>query len=625
MGREKKAKTPNPERKGLEAPAGGKGHIYSKPIVHVLLIALLGALVYSNTFDVPFVYDDDVFIVDNPIVKDLGYFLSPSEASGFEQYGSLRNRYVGYLSFALNYRMNGLDAAGYHMVNLAVHILNALLVFWLVRLAFKTPFLSAGRGNMENMGGAAFLAALFFVSHPLQTEAVTYVFQRLASLAAFFYLLSLVAYIKSRLSAGRASGYAFYAASLLSAVLAMKTKENAFTLPVVMVVFEFMFFEGGIKKRAIRLSPMLLMLFIIPTALMDAERPLGEIMGNLSSATRGYEAFSRTEYLLTQFVVMVTYVRLLFLPVNQNFDYDYPVFESMLDPRVLLSLSFLLTAFGLSLYLLCRSLRGNTVLRLIPFGIFWFLITLSVESSVVPLPTIINEYRVYLPGVGVAMVVAAAAAFILKKRGGANLRRLVVASLVLVTVVCSFLTYQRNAIWRSEVSLWEDSVAKSPGKARPHAHLGGAYARAGEHEKSKGEFLAALGINPDYAYAHSNLGVLYEGERRYEDAAGEYRKALEIFPDFAVARFNLASVYGKFGMYQRAEEEYLAAVGIDPGYAEAHNNLGVLYFRTGRYEEALREFKEALRLKPGSGDFMGNLERAYKKMGDPSTSPGRSP
>src|SRR3972149_6709659 len=177
----------------------------NKPHVYLLLIVVLGLLSYSNTLGAPFQWDEQTYISENPIIKDLSYFADLSKAKGFEQYSAVKNRYVGYLTFALNYKFGGLDVRGYHVVNIAIHILNAMLVYFLATLTFKTPFLKDS-SIKEKSPLIALFSALLFVSHPIQTEAVTYIFQRLASLMAFFYLLSLVLYIKWRLSSSGHSG-----------------------------------------------------------------------------------------------------------------------------------------------------------------------------------------------------------------------------------------------------------------------------------------------------------------------------------------------------------------------------------------------------------------------------------
>ncbi|MBI4824045.1 MAG: hypothetical protein HY805_07445 [Nitrospirae bacterium] len=127
--------------------------LVSKPIIHLCLIALIGILSYSNTFNSPFQWDEKSFIAKNPIVKDLSYFLEPSKAKGFEYYGAFKGRFIGYLTFALNYKLHGLDVTGYHVFNISIHILNAMLVYFLVALTFRTPYLSNPPSSPFNKGG----------------------------------------------------------------------------------------------------------------------------------------------------------------------------------------------------------------------------------------------------------------------------------------------------------------------------------------------------------------------------------------------------------------------------------------------------------------------------------------
>lgn len=244
----------NFKNRDLEPPSIPKTGLLQKSIFHIISIIVIGLLAYSNTFHVPFHFDDTYNIIANYKLKDLNNFWPPS--------GS---RWAGFLTFALNYHFGGLDVVGYHIINLAIHILNAILVYWLVILTFKTPFFSNQQSAVSNQKKQTLIypftylplfIALIFVSHPIQTQAVTYIVQRFTSLATMFYLLSLVIYIKFRSQQSAISGqqklpatrYTLYAVSFLSAILAMKTKEIAFTLPVVIALYEFMFFEGNIKR-----------------------------------------------------------------------------------------------------------------------------------------------------------------------------------------------------------------------------------------------------------------------------------------------------------------------------------------------------------------------------------------
>ncbi|MBI4691537.1 MAG: hypothetical protein HY754_14925, partial [Nitrospirae bacterium] len=371
------------------------------PIFHLFLIAIVGFLAYSNTFHVPFVFDDVHNIVENFFIKNPGNFIEPSKAKGSQLYSFFKSRYIGYLTFALNYRLNSLNVTGYHIFNLTIHILNAILVYWLVTLTLKTPAFSyqlsaisyqdhkedekIRRWEDKNFSSSqvlnfstsiALFSALIFVSHPIQTQAVTYIVQRFASLATFFYLLAIVMYIKFRIHDTKKmhdAGYTIhdkenptacimdrescivsrascimYLASLFSAVLAMKTKEIAFTLPIVIILYEFMFFtesrftihdsrftvHDSRFKRILYLIPIFLTMLIIPLTLIDIGIPAGELIEDVGKVTKGNTTLTRWEYLFTELRVVVTYIRLLFPPGNQNLDYDYPVYSSFFNPPI---------------------------------------------------------------------------------------------------------------------------------------------------------------------------------------------------------------------------------------------------------------------------------------------------
>ncbi len=225
------------------APVG----FLERPLFQGMILTILAILAYANSFHVPFVLDD-VWITGNSVIHNLPGFFT---ADGYDEFP---NRIVGYFTLAINYRFGGENVTGYHAVNLAIHITNALLVYSFVQLTFKTPLFTTPDPEFAIHHSPftihrflPFLIALLFVCHPLQTQAVTYTVQRLTSLATLFYLATLVLHIRWRLSlvAGAAiasrSILPYYFLSLLMAVLAMKTKEIAFTLPLVVLLYEFSF------------------------------------------------------------------------------------------------------------------------------------------------------------------------------------------------------------------------------------------------------------------------------------------------------------------------------------------------------------------------------------------------
>jgi tetratricopeptide (TPR) repeat protein len=593
----------------------GPNRILNRPLIHFLLIAVLGMVVYSNTFDVPFHFDDRKFIVDNPFMKDFSYFFDPSGVDTMTERLNLstevarlfKNRPVGYLTLWASHRLVGLEVQGYHAVNLAVHIINAILVYLIVLLTFRTPLLEG-----SSLKGHSHLIALFsgflFVAHPLQTETVTYIIKRVVLLASMFYLASTAAYIGSRLSKGKVR-YGLYALALLFAVLGMKTKENVFTLPVAIGLYEFMFFRDGIKGRLLRLAPLLLTMLIIPLEY------IGQVTGGglsavLDSATRYPNAPPRLDYLIAQFSVVVKYMLLLLVPAGQSVDHWHSVYDSFLEPAVLISILFLLSFFGIGLYLYKRSRVGERALRIAAFGIFWFFLTLSVESSVLPIGIVMAEYRVYLPSFGI-FILASSIPFMAT---GPN-TRIYLAALALVVIVFSSASYARNRIWHDEFSLWMDVVEKSPVNVRGHNNLGNAYRNRGLHDRAIEHYRIALSLNPDFEEAQYNIGNTYNDQGLVEKAMEHYRKVLSLDPDHAEAHYNLGLVYFNKGMLGEALEHNLRALNLKPDYAEAHVNIGCVYGSKGLLDKAVEHLETALSLNPDYSEAHYNLGLAYFNKG----------
>jgi protein O-mannosyl-transferase len=599
--------------------------LLSRRFFVLLLIALCAVAAYANTFHVPFIFDDRNSIRDNPVIRQLGnFFLNPIG------YGSYPTRYVGYLSFALNYRLGGLDVTGYHVVNLAVHICNAFLVYALVLLTFRTPFFRSGKSEVEGRNSErtarnsqpetrnfiALFAALLFAVHPLQTQAVTYIVQRLTSLMSLFYLLAVVLYAWMRVSGDgpRWKGPALYLGSLAAAILAMETKENAFTLPVVIALYEWLFFRGVAGKRILRIIPFLATMLIIPLGMLDLHKPVGAVLSEVGAVTQHKSLLSRPEYLFTEFRVIVTYLRLLVFPAGQNLDYDYPLYRSFFAPPVFLSFLLLAALAGLAVYLTYRSKSSSpgtpdpnsaaasfhsATLRLAAFGIFWFFLTLSVESSVIPITDVIYEHRVYLPSAGAFIAAAALVTTLVGRYAGRTGRKAGLCVAMAVVVVLAYATYQRNKVWHSGISLWEDVVAKSPLKSRGYNNLGAALNDAGRTEEAIAALDRALAINPDHTEAYYNLGrifLAYPG--RIGDAITLLKKAIELDPDYVDAYVNLAAACNKGGKPAEAVKVAEEAIARSPGRPDAHFNLGVAYVLTGNTDGAAREAAVLRRLDP---------------------------
>lgn len=556
-------------------------------LVHSLVIIAVGLAVYANTVNYPFVFDDILYVLKNPLIKDFQYFGDTSKADNAVMNKNIRNlfrtRVVGHFTLALNYRYGGLDPTGYHVFNILAHLANALLVYWLVLLLLRTPFFGPRNASEDLNRMAALLVSLLFAAHPVQTGAVTFITQRFTSLATLFYILSFAAYLKWRLSeepaaapVKRFSSGLFYVLSVVSAIVAMKTKEISFTLPLMIAACEFMFFEGRAKQRLVRLIPHALTMFIIPFTVLRSANSAVEITRMGDSAAGSANVVSG--YLFTQFRVIVTYIRLLFVPVNQNLDYDYPVYKTFFAPEVYLSFLFLALVAGAAVFIFFLSAKreqpGRGWLRLSAFGTLWFFAALSVESSFIPLLDVIFEHRLYLPSIG--FFIAAVSGVMLLKTKAKRIKysdEVIAALLIAVVMALSAAAYERNLIWRDEERLWRDVLEKSPGKVRPRFNLANYYDAQGLTDKALEEYRGILRIDPNCVEVHTNIGALYHNQGRIDEAIAEYKAALSASPDFAAAHNNLGAAYEAQGRLEEALKEFYAAIRLDPNLTTAQDNF----------------------------------------------------
>lgn len=562
-------------------------------LLSALLIVSLGILIYSNSLNNAFHFDDMFFIVDKPEIRELGNLPAIWHAHSHPA------RFIAFYSFALNYHFHQYQVFGYHLFNLAVHLLNAILVWWLVRLLFMTVRLRNDPLNQFKEWIALF-AALIFVSHPLQTQAVTYISQRFASLAALFYLFSVCMYLKGRLGQSRQT-VPFFCAAALSALLGMFTKQIVFTLPLALIMIELMMVRKGRIQWPVLLCVGVFLLVVPGIFAFD---PSILNIQHLSESHDG-DRLNPLNYFLTQMPVLITYLRLLVLPFGQNLDYDFPAYNSFFHPNVFVS--FLILA-GLLIWSF-KLLRSN---RLLAFGLLWFFVTISVESTFITIKNVIFEHRMYLPMAGLAVFISVAVFTLMQKK------RTAVVFLSVIVAAFGLLTYQRNFIWRDGVTLWTDVVKKSPQKARPHISLAIAYIQDERYDEALAQLNTALALDPNAYKAYNNRGLVFSKKGLYREAINEYDRAIQLKPDNPVTYNNRGDAYRELGQDQAAYDDYAEAIRINPYYAQAYINRGVFYGKNNDLELALADFTVAIRINPTLPESYNNRGIVYqqKKMYD---------
>ncbi len=539
---------------------------------HLLPVAgilLLGLLAYSNSLRGDFVFDDLRQIRDNPVIRDLGKFLWSGAGYRFSP-----NRFVAYLTFALNYRFGGLAVFGWHAVNLAIHLANALVLYALVVSAFRAPRI-AGSGLAASARAVAFSAAALFVTHPLQTQAVSYVVQRLTSLAALFYLLAMLLYLRWRLlqeAGGRGPlRAATYLGAVAAALLAVRTKEIAFTLPAAALLLEAALFGRPDRRRLLAMVPFAAAALWIPATLLLQQRTSGHLLSDVDAVSRlQATGVSRLDYLRTQLVVVARYLRLLAWPTGQDADPDLRLVLSLREPGVFPALLLHLGLLGAAAWAWRRTSPGaarplDPAARLAAAGILFFYVALSVESSLVPIADLMFEHRAYLPSAGFFAAVAVTAALALRAlRPSRSPGRVLVALALACALPLGFATLLRNRVWWTEIAFWTDVAARSPAKARARFNLATALVQRGREEDGVLELRRTLAIDPGWTEARIQLGGVLMLLGRYPEAEPELRRAVTEKPAEPEALFDLAELLWRTGRREEARDWYRRFLGVAP-------------------------------------------------------------
>lgn len=574
-------------------------------VLFILLLSALSIAAYSNSFQVPFALDDFVNIINKKSIRLFSPDVEGIVRAASE--GQSGTRWLPNLTLALNYYFGGADVWGYHLVNLGIHLACALTLYLLCLTTLRLPALCQNTGGQA--GEIAMAAALLWAVHPLQTNAVTYLVQRMTSLSALFFLAALLCYARGRLRAPSDWHRSlFFGAAFLFGMMAIISKENALMLPLMVLGYELFFIrpvqvdDRGKFKLLAWVGGALTIIFLL-AALFLGRETISTILAGYA-----YRPFTLGERLLTETRVIFLYLSLLLLPLPSrlNLNHEIAISHSLFNPP---QTALALLGIAALIMLIPWTFNRN---RLFSFALFWFLGNLLIESTIVPLE-LVYEHRLYLPS-AFLFLSGASLLFSLQRAQPWFLR----TACLLIAILLALWTWQRNQIWASSITLWADVVAKSPGLARGYNNLGVAYHDAKNFRAAQDMFEKAIKIDPESRIAYVGLASMYITQNRLAEAEQILRTALtkETFLNPARIYHYLGVLYRKTGRYQEAIESSRRALQLDTENLEPMLNLGIVYEEMGDYARADAAFAEALRLGLNdSVDLYNNWGIAVFKMG----------
>ena len=585
------------------------------------ILVLAVVLCFSNGASGPFVMDDHGNIVGNEGLDS--FFPDPTRSRL-----GLR-RAIGHMSFALNYRLGGLNVKGFHWLNIAIHALATLVVFGIVRRTLELDSIDQRFRSASTWIG--FSVALLWALHPLQTASVTYIVQRLEAMMGLFYFLTLYCMLRGATCPRKQRTRLWYAAGVVAFSLGIGSKEVIATAPIVLLLFDRVFLSETWKDVLGRRWGFYLSLL---PALIWLAYLISPAYDNPFPGKSGVEGASVTawEYVRSQSGVILHYLRLVVWPVGLCFDYAWPVATSW---------QAIVLPGALIVAMIAASITALWWLPWVGFLSVSFFLILAPTSSIMPIKDLCFDHRMYVPLAPITiLLVACLYAWILRRvpqrhrRTAAtrDSRWTLVGVCSVLSLVLGILTIQRNQDYQSLFSIWSDTVTKAQHNTRAHVNLGNAYLgqahrmipgtdeATAAYVRARDCYSQAIRISPTDAMAFNNRGRVHSELKNTELALADFSRAIELNPGSARALHNRGTLYADMNEYERAVADLTRAIDLKPnGAPDSLLTRGSALFNLRRFAEAADDFSRALELDPSSWETMinrGNTYRIMKRYGD---------
>lgn len=549
-----------------------------KSVIFIILIIILGFTIYSNSLNGAFIWDDTGLIKDNVYIKNWSGLSQVFTKNIWAGIGDISAVYrpLQMVTYIADHSLWKLDARGYHLTNILLHLSAALALYWFINVLFNSQIL-------------ALFSSLLFIAHPVHVEAVSYISGRADPLVTIFILISFVFYLKFL----QAKRKADWVVALLSFIFALLSREIALIFPVLVILYHYAFKKKFEIKQfwpllgiagiyiALRLIFMNTVLYDIPVETTFIQR-------------------------LPGFLVAITnYTRILFWPSNLHMEYGNILF-SFLAPKAI-------AGFGIILLLLICALRSKDSNRLVFFSIFWFILALLPVSNLYPINSYMAEHWLYLPSIGFFIILGKLFTSMYEKD---KFRFIALGLLICLVSIYSCLTIKQNSYWRSESSFYKRTLKYAPWSSRAHNNLGLFYSKSGNKNEALKEYFKAIEFNPGFAYAYRNLGDVYCDIGNSAQGIKMYLKAIQINPRYAEAYNNIGNTYISLGRNAEGVRYCQLALKFNNSLSAAYYNLGNAYYNLGEKDISMEMLKKSILLAPDYVEAYNDLASGYAQTGN---------
>lgn len=570
-------------------------------------------VIYANSFQGAFQFDDKINIVENKniFLESLDWTQIKGTFYGVD--GRHINRPLAFLTFGLNFYIHKLDVFGYHVINFAIHYLAAVFLFLFIFRTLNLPKLRQDYGHISY--SIALLSAIFWAASPVQVTAVTYIVQRMASMAGLFYILSMFFYLKGRTADKPWRSILYWGLCIVFALMSIGSKENAVLLPISIWLYDLLLIQGVTRENLIKnvkiLAPLVFVFAVVGFWYVDIEH-------YLSGDAYAHRPFTLAERLLTEPRVVIFYISLLLYPVSSRLTliHDIPLSTSLFSPwDTLPAIALIVFLIAVAAYLSKRK-------PFLAFCVFFFFLNHVIESTFIALE-LIYEHRNYIPSM---FFFAPLAIFMLYVVDYFSYKKAIqwgiAALLVFLLAAQGHTVYLRNALFAHPILLWTDNLAKTPTLSRVYNNLGAAYWNQGFHDKAYELYLKAETLNRQTNLSNRgvnlhNLGMYYlnvTGE--YEKARDYFEAAIKIYPGYWRAYHDAAICDMRLGDLAKAGNRLVAALVMWPENAYLRESLALVLLKVGKYDDSIKMAQNVLTRDANLDKSITIIAEAYRRKGN---------